>query len=153
MVASRPTATRSVRRGSRVRQGALALPRQVAARRAARPGRRRGRRRPRRSAGGRAYADARRHRPARPRLLGLAGTLGADGRPLIDGLPWDDERSRAAVHAAAGEDAELFDDGWYRFDVLPLLVSTDGAVAALGVDGRRLRPNIVIGGVEGLAER
>jgi len=37
--------------------------------------------------------------------------------------------------------------------VLPLLVATDGAIAALGVDGRRLRPNIVIAGVEGLAER
>ena len=39
------------------------------------------------------------------------------------------------------------------FDVLPLLVATDGAIAALGVDHRRLRPNIVIAGVEGLAER
>jgi uncharacterized protein YcbX len=43
--------------------------------------------------------------------------------------------------------------GEERFDVLPLLVATDGAIAALGVDGRRLRPNIVVGGVEGLAER
>jgi uncharacterized protein len=33
------------------------------------------------------------------------------------------------------------------------LVATDGAFAAFGHDGRRLRPNIVIGGVEGLAER
>jgi hypothetical protein len=32
-------------------------------------------------------------------------------------------------------------------------VATDGAIAALGADGRRLRPNIVIAGVEGLAER
>ena len=40
-----------------------------------------------------------------------------------------------------------------RFDILPLLVATDGAVAAFGRDVRRLRPNIVIGGVEGLAER
>jgi uncharacterized protein YcbX len=31
-------------------------------------------------------------------------------------------------------------------------VATDGAIAAFGRDGRRLRPNIVIGGVEGLAE-
>jgi uncharacterized protein len=37
--------------------------------------------------------------------------------------------------------------------VLPLLVATDGAIAALGVDGRRLRPNVVISGVVGLAER
>jgi MOSC domain-containing protein len=32
-------------------------------------------------------------------------------------------------------------------------VATDGAVAAFGRDVRRLRPNILIGGVEGLAER
>jgi uncharacterized protein YcbX len=32
-------------------------------------------------------------------------------------------------------------------------VATDGAIAAFGHDHRRLRPNIVIGGVEGLAER
>jgi len=44
-------------------------------------------------------------------------------------------------------------DGAERFDVLPLLVATDGAIAAFGHDGRRLRPNIVVGGVEGLAER
>ena len=44
-------------------------------------------------------------------------------------------------------------NGPERFDVLPLLVATDGAIAALGEDGRRLRPNIVIGGVEGLEER
>ena len=37
--------------------------------------------------------------------------------------------------------------------MLPLLVGTDGAFAELGVDHRRLRPNIVVGGVEGLAER
>jgi uncharacterized protein len=34
-----------------------------------------------------------------------------------------------------------------------LLVATDGAVAAFGRDVRRLRPNIVISGVEGLDER
>jgi hypothetical protein len=44
-------------------------------------------------------------------------------------------------------------DGVERFDVLPLLVATDGAIKAFGQDGRRLRPNIVIGGVDGLAER
>jgi uncharacterized protein YcbX len=35
---------------------------------------------------------------------------------------------------------------------LPLLVATDGAVNVFGRDVRRLRPNILIGGVEGLAE-
>jgi uncharacterized protein YcbX len=37
--------------------------------------------------------------------------------------------------------------------VLPLLVATDGAVAVFGRDVRRLRPNILIGGVKGLDER
>ena len=33
------------------------------------------------------------------------------------------------------------------------LVATDGAIAAFGRDGRRLRPNLVIGGINGLDER
>jgi uncharacterized protein len=37
--------------------------------------------------------------------------------------------------------------------VLPLLVATDGAIAEFGRDRRRLRPNIVIGGVSVLDER
>jgi len=90
----------------------------------------------------------------KPRLLGLAATLGADGEPRIAGAPWTSEASTAAVRAAAGADARLVRyDGRERFDVLPLLVATDGAIAALGVDHRRLRPNLVIEGVEGLAER
>ena len=44
-------------------------------------------------------------------------------------------------------------DGVERFDILPLLVATDGAIAHMGFDGRRLRPNIVVGGVDSLAER
>ncbi len=43
-------------------------------------------------------------------------------------------------------------DGVERFDVLPLLVATDGAIAAFGYDYRRLRPNIVVGGVPGMGE-
>ena len=90
----------------------------------------------------------------KPRLLALAATLGPDGEPVIDGAPWASEVVAAAVRAAAGPDARLVrDHGRERFDVLPLLVATDGAIAALGVDHRRLRPNIVIEGVEGLAER
>lgn len=96
------------------------------------------------------------HRSARtrPALLGLAGTLGEDGEPLIDGIAWRDRRSLAAIRAAAGPHAELRRSaGSERFDVLPLLVATDGAIASFGRDGRRLRPNIVIGGVDGLDER
>jgi len=88
------------------------------------------------------------------RLLGLSGTLDPDGRPLINGYPWDSPDALALVKEAAGADAWLEAwDGLVRFDILPLLVATDGAVAAFGRDVRRLRPNIVIGGVEGLAER
>jgi hypothetical protein len=86
-------------------------------------------------------------------LLGLHGTLGEDGVPRIDGLPWTHPDALARVRVAAGEDAWLDAyDGPERFDVLPLLVATDGAVAAFGRDVRRLRPNILIGGVDGVAE-
>lgn len=89
-----------------------------------------------------------------PRLLGFRATLGADGEPLVDGLPWSDSRIAGRLKATVGPAAHLVkDEGVGRFDVLPLLVATDGSLAALGVDHRRLRPNIVIAGVEGLAER
>jgi uncharacterized protein YcbX len=90
-----------------------------------------------------------------PRLLGLAGTWDeAAGAPRVNGLPWRSREVQALVREAAGAEARLVrDDGAGRFDVLPLLVATDGAIAALGVDHRRLRPNLVLGGVEGLAER
>lgn len=86
-------------------------------------------------------------------LLGLHGTLDADHRPLIDGHPWSSAEALALVKRAAGDDAWVeADDGPERFDVLPLLVATDGAVEAFGRDVRRLRPNILIGGVEGMDE-
>ena len=88
------------------------------------------------------------------RLLGLHGTLDPDGRPCIDGHPWNSPDALTLVQGVAGADAWLEPwEGLDRFDILPLLVATDGAVAAFGRDIRRLRPNIVIGGVEGLAER
>jgi uncharacterized protein YcbX len=90
----------------------------------------------------------------RPSLLGLHGTLREDGTPLIDDRPWDDSASLRAVRAAAGETARLvLDHTLERFDVLPLLVATDGALSAFGLDPRRLRPNLIISGVPGLAER
>ena len=87
------------------------------------------------------------------RLLGLHGALDADGVPRVNGHLWHREAASALVRAEAGADAwlEAF-DGAERFDVLPLLVATDGAIAAFGRDVRRLRPNLVIGGVEGLDE-
>jgi uncharacterized protein YcbX len=88
------------------------------------------------------------------RLLGLRGTLDSDGRPRINGHLWNSPEALALVKEAAGADAWLEAwEGLDRFDILPLLVATDGAVAAFGRDVRRLRPNIVISGVEGLDER
>lgn len=87
------------------------------------------------------------------RLLGLHATLGPDRRPLIEGRDWASHEALRLVRAAAGDDAWLEAYGGpERYDVLPLLVATDGAVAAFGRDVRRLRPNIVIGGVDGLDE-
>src|SRR5262245_40258047 len=67
------------------------------------------------------------------RLLGLHGTLNQQGHALIDGHPWNSPEALALVRRAAGDDAWLeSSDAHDRFDVLPLLVATDGAVAAFG---------------------
>ncbi len=90
----------------------------------------------------------------RPGLLRHRAVIAKSGRVLIDGLDWESPEVADMVRAAAGPGARLRavpDEG--RFDVLPLMVTTDGAIAALGVDHRRLRPNVVIGGVGGLAGR
>lgn len=87
------------------------------------------------------------------RLLGLHGTLSPEGVALVDGHRWDSADALALVKQAAGDDAWLEAyDGPERFDVLPLLVATDGAIREFGRDVRRLRPNIVIDGVEGMDE-
>lgn len=88
------------------------------------------------------------------KMLGLRGRLGANGVPLVDEHPWQSDDAAALVRAAAGDDAWLeAAPEEERFDILPLLVATDGAVAAFGRDVRRLRPNILIGGVDDLDER
>ena len=89
-----------------------------------------------------------------PGLLGHRGTLDGQGNPLVDGLPWTDPTVLSAVQKIAGPGARLVrDDSLDRFDILPLLVATDGSIAAFGRDRRRLRPNIIVGGVSGLEER
>jgi len=96
--------------------------------------------------------DARAH----PKMLALHPTFAPNGDLLIDGKAWNSPEMAKIVEDAAavgtGVHIERRQDS-DRFDVLPLLIATDGAVAGLGYDHRRLRPNILIGGVEGLAER
>ena len=93
----------------------------------------------------------------RPRLLGLHARLGTGGHGedvLVDDRAWDAPEIGARVVAAAGAGAAIVasEEGGI-FDVLPLSVATDGALAAFGRDERRLRPNLVVAGVPGLAER
>ena len=90
----------------------------------------------------------------RPLLLGHRAALGPGGEPLVDGRPWRSAEVARDVVAAAGPGARLSrDEGEERYDVLPLLVATDGAIEAFGFDRRRLRPNLLISGVPGLLER
>jgi MOSC domain-containing protein len=87
-------------------------------------------------------------------LLTMSGSTGADGLPRVDGHRFDEPAAAARVVEAAGPDARLVAaDVPERFDVLPLLVATEAEMDRLGVDRRRLRPNIVIGGAQGAAER
>src|SRR5205814_6070249 len=73
-----------------------------------------------------------------PRLLRMHATLGADGEPLVDGVRWDSREVAERVEAAVGRGGQLRRfDGATRFDILPLLVCTDGAVAMFGRDVRR----------------
>jgi hypothetical protein len=114
-----------------------------------------------------------------PRLLALHGSLGGkdgtggggagerDGKragerkaedggdaPFIDGIPWSAPGALALARGAVGPRAMLLrGEAEARFDVLPLSVATDGAIDFMQIDGRRLRPNFVLGGVGGLAER
>ena len=90
----------------------------------------------------------------RPLLLRHRATLDSDGQVLVDGRPWTAGDVAGDVEAAAGAGTRLVrSDAEDRFDILPLLIATDGMLAAVGYDRRRFRPNLVIGGVVGLGER
>jgi uncharacterized protein YcbX len=89
-----------------------------------------------------------------PRFLGHKAVSDGKGTITVDGRAWQSPEVDAEVEDIAGKGARLVRyEGAERFDVLPLLVATDGSIAAFGHDYRRLRPNIVIGGVDGLGER
>ena len=61
-------------------------------------------------------------------------------------------RSRRTSRPPGGPGARLVgDDTADRFDILPLLVAGDGMLESVGFDRRRFRPNLVIGGLDGLA--
>jgi uncharacterized protein len=77
------------------------------------------------------------------------------GLLAMAGADWEAPGAAAALASAAGPDArfQVANGRGEFFDESPLLVATDGAIEALGYDGRRFRPNIVIGGVSGMDER
>lgn len=89
-----------------------------------------------------------------PLLLRHHAVLNSDELVLVDGRPWDSPEVTLDVGAATAPGARLVkSDSEDRFDILPLLVATDGMLSAVGYDTRRFRLNLVIGGVPGLAER
>jgi uncharacterized protein YcbX len=90
----------------------------------------------------------------KPLLLLHRATLGTDKQVLVDRRPWAAEDVARDVEACAGAGTRLVQyEGLDRFDILPLLIETDGMLEAVGYDLRRFRPNLVIGGVAGLSER
>jgi len=91
---------------------------------------------------------------SRPKLLGLQGSINANGVPTINGHLWDSTEALKLVREAAGEPVALRQIlAPQAFDVLPLLVATDGAARYLNIDHRRLRPNILLADVPDLEER
>jgi uncharacterized protein YcbX len=91
---------------------------------------------------------------SKPKLLGLQGSINANGVPTVHGHPWNSAEALQLVREAAGEPVTLQQiPAPQAFDVLPLLVATDGAAHYLSIDHRRLRPNILIVDVPGLEER
>ena len=91
---------------------------------------------------------------SKPKLLGLQGSINADGVPTINGHLWNLPEALQLVCEAAGEPVTLQQvPAPQAFDVLPLLVATDGAARYLNIDHRRLRPNILLADVPDLEER
>jgi len=91
---------------------------------------------------------------SKPKLLGLQGSIDANGVPTINGRAWNSTEALQLVREAAGEPVTLEQiPAPQAFDVLPLLVATDGAARYLNIDHRRLRPNILLADVPDLEER
>jgi uncharacterized protein len=91
---------------------------------------------------------------SRPKLLALQGSINPEGVPTINGHPWSSDEALQLVREAAGEPVTLRQiPAPQAFDILPLLVATDGAARYLNIDHRRLRPNILLADVPELEER
>ena len=91
----------------------------------------------------------------RPGLLGLRAAIGPDGEPEIDGRPWRSDHAGDAIRRMAPGGSLVPTDGaevGLRQDLSPVHVLTTAMVAELGVDFRRLRPNVLIDGAEGREE-
>ncbi len=89
----------------------------------------------------------------RPGLLTLPASTDTDGVPRVAGHPWNTAAAATLIRQRAGQTAELRAyAGPERFDIGNILVATDGAVARFGYDVRRLRPNLLLGGVPAEAE-
>lgn len=71
----------------------------------------------------------------------------------MEGHRWDSDEA-AHLTAEHGRDGArlVHDESTRRLDILILLIATDGAVARLGHDIRRLRPNIVLSDVAAAVE-
>ena len=88
------------------------------------------------------------------RLIPVTTAIGDDGEPLIEGARWDSAAMVEWIRELVGPEARLVrTDSGARFDAAPLLVCTDGALAAHGADPRRFRPNVIVAGVGESAER
>lgn len=80
--------------------------------------------------------------------------IDARSKPKLLEIAWNDPDLERRVTEAVGAPARVVEaKDIERFDVLPLLVATDGAVETMKLDRRRFRPNLLIGGVPGLTER
>lgn len=90
----------------------------------------------------------------RPLLLRHRSAINEANAVVVDGRPWESAEVARDVEDAGGAGVRLTASiPQERFDILPLLIATDGMLAAAGYDRRRFRPNLVIGGVIGLSER
>ena len=88
-----------------------------------------------------------------PRLLGHRARPATTARSPSTDVPGTTPRSPPPWPRSPAPASQLVPTPEGVFDILPLLVATDGAIEAFGHDRRRLRPNLVIGGVPGLDER